>query len=243
MRHNPAMVMPASPLARSHLCDLCLGIAPCLGTGVADQWIHSSCHLTMHRSHDPVPVHADIPATWLLKIGEQEFKLDHSFAGNSMKPEILWPVLMPLPQVLPQGQGTEASQRDCYRSRPADHRPQNLRGGSEAAQSPQSQGHTRPRHQWPNHADRPDPLPECGEAMTIRTGKGGRYRYYACLMKARRGPTACEGMAVPMESWTILSSITLKNSYFSLSGWKPFLPLYSTAGRNMQGAAASISPS
>ncbi len=84
---------------------------------------------------------------------------------------------------------------------------------------------------------------KCGEAMTIRTGKGGRYRYYACLMKARRGPTACEGMAVPMESWTILSSITLRNSYFSLSGWKPFLPLYSTAGRNMQGAAASISPS
>ena len=35
--------------------------------------------------------------------------------------------------------------------------------------------------------------------MTIRTGKGGRYRYYACSMKARQGPTACEGMAVPME--------------------------------------------
>ena len=27
----------------------------------------------------------------------------------------------------------------------------------------------------------------------------GRYRYYACSMKARQGPTACEGMAVPME--------------------------------------------
>ena len=39
----------------------------------------------------------------------------------------------------------------------------------------------------------------CGGAMTIRTGKGGRYRYYACSMKARQGPTACEGMAVPME--------------------------------------------
>jgi hypothetical protein len=35
--------------------------------------------------------------------------------------------------------------------------------------------------------------------MTIRTGKGGRYRYYACSMKARQGPTACEGMAVPMD--------------------------------------------
>ena len=28
---------------------------------------------------------------------------------------------------------------------------------------------------------------------------GGRYRYYACSTKARQGPTACEGMAVPME--------------------------------------------
>ncbi len=40
---------------------------------------------------------------------------------------------------------------------------------------------------------------KCGGAMTIRTGKGGRYRYYSCSMKARQGPTACEGMAVPME--------------------------------------------
>ncbi|WP_252349080.1 zinc ribbon domain-containing protein [Ochrobactrum sp. BTU1] len=36
--------------------------------------------------------------------------------------------------------------------------------------------------------------------MTIRTGKGRRYRYYACSMKARQGTTACEGMAVPMET-------------------------------------------
>ncbi|WP_083452151.1 recombinase family protein [Candidatus Burkholderia verschuerenii] len=40
---------------------------------------------------------------------------------------------------------------------------------------------------------------KCGGAMTIRTGKSGRYRYYACSIKARQGPTACEGMAVPME--------------------------------------------
>ena len=40
---------------------------------------------------------------------------------------------------------------------------------------------------------------KCGGAMTIHTGKGGRYRYYACSMKARQGPTACEGMAVPMD--------------------------------------------
>ena len=35
--------------------------------------------------------------------------------------------------------------------------------------------------------------------MTIRTGKGGRYRYYTCSAKAQQGPTACEGMTVPME--------------------------------------------
>ncbi len=40
---------------------------------------------------------------------------------------------------------------------------------------------------------------KCGGAMTIRTGKGGHYRYYACSMKARQGPTACEGMAAPMD--------------------------------------------
>jgi site-specific DNA recombinase len=40
---------------------------------------------------------------------------------------------------------------------------------------------------------------KCGGAMTIRTGKGGRYRYYACSMKARQGPTGCSGMAVPMD--------------------------------------------
>ena len=40
---------------------------------------------------------------------------------------------------------------------------------------------------------------KCGGAMTIRTGKSGRYRYYACSMKARQGPAACEGMAMPME--------------------------------------------
>jgi DNA invertase Pin-like site-specific DNA recombinase len=40
---------------------------------------------------------------------------------------------------------------------------------------------------------------KCGGAMTIRTGKGGRYRYYTCSTRARQGPTACEGMTVPME--------------------------------------------
>ena len=35
--------------------------------------------------------------------------------------------------------------------------------------------------------------------MTIRTGKGGRYRYYTCSIKARQGETGCKGRAMPMD--------------------------------------------
>src|SRR6202049_175482 len=36
-------------------------------------------------------------------------------------------------------------------------------------------------------------------AMTLRTGKSGRYRYYTCSTKARQGDTGCPGRTVPME--------------------------------------------
>jgi site-specific DNA recombinase len=39
----------------------------------------------------------------------------------------------------------------------------------------------------------------CGKAMTLRTGKGGRYRYYTCSTKARQGKTGCPGCTVPMD--------------------------------------------
>ena len=35
--------------------------------------------------------------------------------------------------------------------------------------------------------------------MTIRTGKSGRYRYYACSRRATRGETACAGRSIRME--------------------------------------------
>ncbi len=38
----------------------------------------------------------------------------------------------------------------------------------------------------------------CGGAMTLRTGKGGRYRYYTCS-KARPGETGCKGRSISME--------------------------------------------
>jgi site-specific DNA recombinase len=38
----------------------------------------------------------------------------------------------------------------------------------------------------------------CGMAMTLRTGKSGRYRYYTCSTRARQGDTGCKGRTVPM---------------------------------------------
>jgi len=39
----------------------------------------------------------------------------------------------------------------------------------------------------------------CGGAVTLRTGKSGRNRYYTCCTKARQGATGCPGRTVPME--------------------------------------------
>ncbi len=39
---------------------------------------------------------------------------------------------------------------------------------------------------------------DCGGAMTIRTGKSGRYRYYTCATSQARGKTACQGRSLPM---------------------------------------------
>src|SRR5215469_1470074 len=39
----------------------------------------------------------------------------------------------------------------------------------------------------------------CGKAMTLRTGKSGRYRYYTCSTKARQGEAGCMGRTVPMD--------------------------------------------
>lgn len=40
---------------------------------------------------------------------------------------------------------------------------------------------------------------DCGGAMTLRTGKGGKYRYYTCCTKARQGRTGCTGRTIPMQ--------------------------------------------
>jgi site-specific DNA recombinase len=38
----------------------------------------------------------------------------------------------------------------------------------------------------------------CGGGMTIRTGKGGRYRYYTCNNRVNEGATTCKGRSMPM---------------------------------------------
>ena len=40
---------------------------------------------------------------------------------------------------------------------------------------------------------------DCGGGMMLRTGKGGRYRYYTCATQARQGKTACRGRSIPLE--------------------------------------------
>ena len=39
----------------------------------------------------------------------------------------------------------------------------------------------------------------CQGALTIRTGKSGQYRYYACSRRATRGATVCAGQSIRME--------------------------------------------
>ena len=39
-------------------------------------------------------------------------------------------------------------------------------------------------------------LSGCGNALTIATGKGGRYRYYRCSRRLRRGETVCDGISI-----------------------------------------------
>ena len=40
---------------------------------------------------------------------------------------------------------------------------------------------------------------KCAGAMTLRTGKSNRYRYYTCSIRARQGETGCIGRSMPME--------------------------------------------
>jgi site-specific DNA recombinase len=48
----------------------------------------------------------------------------------------------------------------------------------------------------------------CGMAMTLCTGKSGRYRYYTCSIKARQGDTGCPGRTVSMDKLDTLVAVS-----------------------------------
>jgi hypothetical protein len=77
--------------------------------------------------------------------------------------------------------------------------------------------------------------------MTIRTGKGGRYRYYACSTKARQGPTACEGMAVPMDKLDDLVASHLEDRLLQPERLEAILATV-LGGRSAANASTSTSP-
>lgn len=56
--------------------------------------------------------------------------------------------------------------------------------------------------------------PECGNGMTTSTGKGGRYRYYACSNKMRTG--TCKGRRVPMEECDALVVQHLNDEFLNI---------------------------
>ena len=55
----------------------------------------------------------------------------------------------------------------------------------------------------------------CGSGMTMRTGKGGRYRYYNCAGKAQKGATKCAGRAVSMPALDEAVTSTLAERLFN----------------------------
>jgi site-specific DNA recombinase len=78
--------------------------------------------------------------------------------------------------------------------------------------------------------------------MTIRTGKSGRYRYYACSIKARQGETGCVGQSIPMDKLDTLVASYIEGRLLAPERPEEVWLPSSTAGRIMRHAAANISP-
>jgi site-specific DNA recombinase len=77
---------------------------------------------------------------------------------------------------------------------------------------------------------------KCSGAMTLRTGKGNRYRYYTCSTKARQGETGCVGRSVPMDKLDNL----VAGSLLGISSTACWLPSGWISSR--PNSRASISP-
>jgi len=81
-----------------------------------------------------------------------------------------------------------------------------------------------------------------GMAMTLRTGKSGRYRYYTCSTKARQGETGCKGRTVPMEKLDTLVAHHIEHRLLQPNRLRKSCPRFSTAARTAPNAGRRMSP-
>jgi site-specific DNA recombinase len=82
----------------------------------------------------------------------------------------------------------------------------------------------------------------CGMAMTLRTGKSGRYRYYTCSTKARQGETGCKGRTLPMEKLDTLVADHIESRLFNRPDLRKSCARFSIAVRNAPNGGRRISP-
>jgi hypothetical protein len=80
----------------------------------------------------------------------------------------------------------------------------------------------------------------CGMAVTLRTGKGGPYRYYTCSTKARQGETGA--VLSPWKSSTRSLPITSSIACCSRAALRKSCPRFSIAARSAPSARRCISP-
>ncbi len=76
----------------------------------------------------------------------------------------------------------------------------------------------------------------CGAGMTLRTGKGGRYRYYTCAGQAHRGKSVCAGRSVPMQQLDGLVTDALAERVLRPERLEALLAAYISRGAEADGA-------
>ncbi|SFF07754.1 Recombinase zinc beta ribbon domain-containing protein [Sulfitobacter brevis] len=83
--------------------------------------------------------------------------------------------------------------------------------------------------------------PHCTSAMTMRTGKGGSYKYYACSNRMRTGPTSCVGRSVPMYDFDALIMQEATKAFVSVGAIKNILaPLAAQSQQSWQDIEAIL---
>ncbi len=82
----------------------------------------------------------------------------------------------------------------------------------------------------------------CGAGMTIRTGKGGRYRYYSCHSKVNRGASSCTCPNVRAEKLDELVIDAVATRVFSTADLEPLLArVLDTSSKARQGKQLELS--